>query len=78
MDKEVRVNVRIEPDLKRKVMSELALEGKTLTDLVVELLAAWLEQTRRERGAPPGPPAGAVWAPHDGAGWTAEGRQARS
>ena len=48
MDKEVRVSVRIDPDLKRQVMSQLALEGKTLTDLVVELLSAWLEQRKAQ------------------------------
>ena len=48
MDKEVRVSVRIDPELKRQVMSQLALEGKTLTDLVVELLTAWLAQRERK------------------------------
>jgi hypothetical protein len=29
-------------------MSHLALEGKTLTDLTVELLSAWLEQRQAQ------------------------------
>ena len=48
MGKEVRVSVRIDPALKRLVMSQLALEGKTLTDLIVELLTAWLEQRQAQ------------------------------
>jgi predicted HicB family RNase H-like nuclease len=46
--KETRINVRVEPELKRQVMSQLALEGKTLTDLIVELLNAWLEQRKAQ------------------------------
>jgi hypothetical protein len=42
--KETRISVRIDPELKRCVMSELALEGKTLTTLVTELLIAWLAE----------------------------------
>lgn len=40
---ETRVSVRISSDLKRQVMAKLALQGKSLTDLVIELLTAWLQ-----------------------------------
>jgi len=43
---ETRVSVRIDPALKRRVMVELAKEGKQLTDLIIELLTEWLK--RRE------------------------------
>jgi len=52
VDKETRINVRIDPGLKRRVMSQLALEGKTLTDLVVELLTAWLAEQEMRSSQP--------------------------
>lgn len=42
--KETRISIRIDPELKRNVMSQLALEGKTLTALVTELLITWLAE----------------------------------
>ena len=42
--KETRITVRIDPELKRRVMSDRALEGKTLTAPVTELLIAWLAE----------------------------------
>jgi predicted HicB family RNase H-like nuclease len=42
--KETRISIRVDPELKRRVTSELALEGKTLTALVIELLIAWLPE----------------------------------
>ena len=42
--KETRISIRTDPELKQRVMSELALEGKTLTALVTELLIAWLAE----------------------------------
>jgi predicted HicB family RNase H-like nuclease len=44
MGKVTRISVRVDPELKRRVTSELAREGKTLTDLVVDLLTAWLAE----------------------------------
>jgi predicted DNA-binding protein len=39
---EHRINVRVLPDLKRRVKSVAAAEGKTLADAVREALEAWL------------------------------------
>ena len=44
--KEARISVRIDFELKRRVMSELALEGKTLTALVTDLLIVWLAERK--------------------------------
>ena len=43
-DKIVRINVRIPESIKRRAKAQAALEGKTLSDVVRELLLAWLKE----------------------------------
>jgi hypothetical protein len=42
MDEECRINVRVAPELKRRVKAAAALQGKTLADAVREALELWL------------------------------------
>ena len=44
----VRLNVRIPQDIKRRAKAQAALEGKTLSDVVRELVTAWLEEKEKK------------------------------
>ena len=44
-----RLTALIPTHLKRRVQSKLALQGKTLTSLVIELLEQWLADQDREQ-----------------------------
>lgn len=49
MAQEIRINVRIPPELKRRVKAKAALQGKTLSDVVRELLEAWVGEDFKQQ-----------------------------
>lgn len=47
MANDIRLNVVIDPELKRMLKVKAAEEGKTLTDVVLELLRKWMGLKRK-------------------------------
>ena len=42
----VQFNIRVSQDVKRRAMSRAALEGRHVSDVIEELLEAWLNEKR--------------------------------
>ena len=47
--KEIRINVHISPELKRRVKATAALQGKKLSEAVREALELWLEHQEQKQ-----------------------------
>jgi len=47
-EKEIRLNVRMDEDIKKKVKAKAALAGKSLSDITRELMEQWLQEIEDE------------------------------